>query len=255
MSKCLVVNVLPQLMSQWHAGFALGMSFQMFVVSILLMFVSYSQQSGPLKELSHEYYPVFRCIFFIAFFFSLYGCSLFIWRRTKIEYRSVLRVSKFHTYHLVLRGATSAAYIMFCCFMLYILTLTGGLQGWLAPGHSELKHIFPMLAFVLPALLFFCPYDSATEICFGVTSRGYSQRMGMMRQLLAVLCSPFSDVTFLRTFMADILCSMPRIFTDLQYTICIYATGRYWDRKNEWLTSTHMHAYDTCGAGSSSYVW
>lgn len=235
-------------------GFSLGMSFQMFLVSILLMIVAYSQESGPLKELSHEYYPVFRCIFFIAVFFSLYGCSLFVWRRSKIEYRSVMRVSKFHTYHYVLRGANSVAYIVFICFMLYILTLTGGLEGFVHVD-PNIKHIFPMLAFAIPALLFFCPYDTWTKLCFGVTSRGYTQRIGMLRQLTAVLWSPFTEVTFMRTFMADILCSMPRIFTDLQYTLCIYMTGRYWDKQNEWQEESHMHAYDTCGAGSTTYVW
>ena len=37
----------------------------------------------------------------------------------------------------------------------------------------------------------------------------------------------YCQVTFLRSFIADIFCSMPRIFTDLQYTICIYATGTF----------------------------
>jgi hypothetical protein len=217
------------------------------------MFVSYSQDSGPLKELSHEYYPVFRSIFFIAFFFTLYGCNLFIWRRAKIEYRSVMEVSKFHTYQYVLRGASSTAYIVFCCFMMYILTLTGGLEGIYITKSD--KHIFPMLAFVLPSILFFCPYDHWTELCYGVTSRGYNQRIGMLKQIIAVLCSPFSKVTFIRTFIADILCSMPRIFTDFQYTLCIYITGLYWDEENEWQNETQMHAYDTCGGGSISYMW
>jgi hypothetical protein len=252
---CICVYIYVYTHTHTHTGFSLGMSFQMFVVSILLMIVSYSQQSGPLKELSHEYYPVFRCIFFIAFFFSLYGSSLFIWKRSKINYHRVMKVSKFHTYHYVLRGATSVAYVVFSCFMFYILILTGGLQSTLLHISPNLKHLFPMLAFVLPATIFFCPYDTTTVMCFGVTSRGYAQRIGMVKQLLAVLCSPFSDVTFMRTFMADILCSMPRIFTDLQYTVCIYITGQYWDHQNEWKNSVHMHAYDTCGAGSTTYVW
>jgi hypothetical protein len=31
----------------------------------------------------------------------------------------------------------------------------------------------------------------------------------------------------LRSFIADIFCSMPRVFTDLQYTVCIYTTGTF----------------------------
>ena len=37
----------------------------------------------------------------------------------------------------------------------------------------------------------------------------------------------FCQVTFLRSFIADIFCSMPRVFTDLQYTVCIYVTGTF----------------------------
>jgi hypothetical protein len=79
-------------------GLIIGAALQMFTVSIIIMFVSYSQHSGPLLELSHEYYPVFRCMFFISFFFTLYGGNLFLWRRVKIEYRSVLGVGSSHTY-------------------------------------------------------------------------------------------------------------------------------------------------------------
>lgn len=83
-------------------GFVIGAAIQMFCVSIILMFVSYSQHSGPLIELSHEYYPVFRCMFFVSFFFTLYGGNLFLWRRAKIEYRSVLGVGSSHTYRKLL---------------------------------------------------------------------------------------------------------------------------------------------------------
>jgi hypothetical protein len=79
-------------------GLIIGAALQMLTVSIIIMFVSYSQHSGPLLELSHEYYPVFRCMFFISFFFTLYGGNLFLWRRVKIEYRSVLGVGSSHTY-------------------------------------------------------------------------------------------------------------------------------------------------------------
>jgi hypothetical protein len=82
-------------------GFVIGAAIQMLSVSIILMFVSYSQHSGPLLELSHEYYPVFRCMFFISFFFTLYGANLFLWRRVKIEYRSVLGVGSTHTYRML----------------------------------------------------------------------------------------------------------------------------------------------------------
>lgn len=47
---------------------------------------------------SHEYYPVFRCVFMIALFFTLYGTDLLIWRRMHINYHAVLGVSVHHSY-------------------------------------------------------------------------------------------------------------------------------------------------------------
>jgi len=68
------------------------------MVCFFIMFISASNGAGPIQELSHEYYSVFRAVFFVAFFFSLYGGNLFIWRRARIEYADILHVSYAHTY-------------------------------------------------------------------------------------------------------------------------------------------------------------
>ena len=73
---------------------------RMFMVSTIIMFISTSKDAGPIHELSHEYYPVFRCVFLIAYFFLLYGISIFIWKRSKIDFDRVLRVSYAHTYQV-----------------------------------------------------------------------------------------------------------------------------------------------------------
>ena len=70
------------------------------MVSTIIMFISTSKDAGPIHELSHEYYPVFRCVFLIAYFFLLYGISIFIWKRSKIDFDRVLRVSYAHTYQV-----------------------------------------------------------------------------------------------------------------------------------------------------------
>lgn len=165
----------------------------------------------------------------------------------------------FHLTHLtlpeyVLRGAASSAIVMFTCFMLYVLTITGGFESIHIP-RDRLKHLWPALAFLVPLFSFFCPYDSITQFYYGNVKRAYQQRTGLVSEIFAVLLSPFSHVTFLRSFIADIFCSMPRVFTDFQYTLCIYTTGSFWDVKNEWVNTSSMHAYGTCGAGSPFYVW
>ena len=106
-------------------GIASGASLQLFLVSFLLMFASASKEAGPMRELGHEYYPVFSGVLLISFFFSMYGANMFIWRRANVDYASVLGVTYAHTYQYVLRGSSSTAYITFSMFMLYFLTITG----------------------------------------------------------------------------------------------------------------------------------
>ena len=56
---------------------------------------------------------------------------------------------------------------------------------------------------------------------------GAKQRFSLACTILAVLVSPFSQLTFGRSFVADIFTSMPKIFTDLLFTGCIYSTQHY----------------------------
>ena len=183
-------------------GVSAGAAMQMFLVSFLLMFVSTSDNAGPIRELSHEYYPVFRGVFLLTFFFCLYGTCLFIWHRNKVDYASTLGLSYAHTYQYVLRGSSTISYIIFSCFMLYILTLTGGLDTITFVSQNELKHLWPALAFFGPLLLFFCPFDSVTVCCFGVIRNGFRQRMDLLRDLGKVFSAPFfsSDFRLVRNY-------------------------------------------------------
>ena len=234
-------------------GFSFGASLQSFAVSVILLFLAHSNDAGPIQELSHEYYPIFRGIFLISFFFLLYGASIFIWRRMKVDYLRVFKFSYSHTYQYVLQGSTTCAHIMFSMFIIYVLTITGGFG--IENEARNLKHLWPFLAFILPTILFFTPNDKLTQPFFGVDRNGYKQRIGLIYNIFAVILSPFTEVTFQRAFIADVLCSMPKVFTDLQYTVCIYLTGNIIDTEEEHWTSSESrpHAYETCGNGSSVF--
>ena len=206
-------------------------------------------------------------MFHVTLFFTLYGADLFIWRRAAIDYKSILGVSPHHSYResssipycysyiyvvfwaaeYVIRGSASMAYIVFCCFLMYVLTITGMLSD--VGQVDSLKHLWPALAVFLPVLLFICPTDRIVTPCFGSQSRGYQQRLGFIRNALAVMGTPFTETTFLRSFIADIFCSMPKIFNDMEYTACLYVTGSFWDRPNEWTDETNIHGYYKCGGG------
>lgn len=132
----------------------------------------------------------------------------------------------------VIRGSASMAYIVFTCFLMYILTITGML-----PVINFLKHLWPALAVFLPMIFTLCPSDILVRPCFGKQSKviNYRQRLGLVKNIITVLKTPFTRTTFMRSFIADIFCSMPKIFNDFEYTICLYVTGSFWDRPNEWV--------------------
>ena len=200
-------------------GISCGASAQMLLVTFFLLFLSSYHNTGPLNELSREYYPVFRMIFFILWFFILYGVNLFVWKRYGIGYQELMGIdADLHSYSNVLRGATSLAYVVFTCFVIYALIVAGIIVG---AEESNIKHIFPALALGLPILLYLSP-SNFTKICFGDTDM-VRHRLGFLREFCFVLAAPFVTCTPLRSLIGDILCSMPKTFTDFSYTICLFS--------------------------------
>ncbi len=157
-----------------------------------------------------------------------------------VECIRYISIFTFFTEH-VIRGAASIAYIVFVCFLMYILTITGLLEGLGNP--SIVKHLWPALSLFLPILIFLCPFDSIVAPCFGSRNHGSEQRFGLLREVLAVFATPFTQTTFLRSFIADIFCSMPKIFIDLVYSTCLYVTNSFWDSPGEWVSVSVHNCY------------
>jgi len=209
----------------FRLGLTTGASLQMFIITFFLLFISSNVDVGPLNELSKEYYPVFRMVIYIVWFFSLYGVVLFVLKRYHVDYFTILNLPKEHTYQFMIQGAASTAYIVFMCFMLYVLIISRLLKNTCLSGIS--KHFFPALALILPAGVFLWPVDKQTRLCYGVEESGSRQRYNLLKQIAAVLMSPFSESTRLRGIIADIFCSMPKVFSDMVYTVYLYKDFDY----------------------------
>lgn len=209
-------------MEYFSLGFTAGAALQMLVVTFLLMFIASYHDVGPLNELSKEYYPLFRMIFFILWFWILYGVNVFIWKRYGLAgayYRIYGLNPESHTYQFILRSAASIAYIVFTCFVSYTLILS----GLLGDSSGNLKHVFPALSLVIPFTLYFTTSNRLTRFCFGTEDDHASQRYGLIKEFGYVLAAPFVTCTPLRSLIGDILCSMPKVFLDLSYSICLYS--------------------------------
>ena len=113
----------------------------------------------------------------------------------------------------MIRASLGLACIVFLFFCLYVLTLTSSI--------NTNQHVWPAAAVVSVLLYSVIPFDLCGKW------NGAKQRLSLACTILAVLVSPFSQLTFGRSFVVDIFTSMPKIFTDLLFTGCIYSTQHY----------------------------
>mmetsp|Transcript_40964 Transcript_40964/g.55817 ORF Transcript_40964/g.55817 Transcript_40964/m.55817 type:complete len:309 (-) Transcript_40964:783-1709(-) len=81
---------------------------------------------------------------------------------------------------------------------------------------------WPIVAIASPIVLFLWPWDNPPLFFWRIPGSA-AARLGLWRELLGVLFSGLASTpTLLQTFIADIFCSMPKIFSDLLYSACIY---------------------------------
>ena len=95
----------------------------MLAISVMMI----GSSGKAIQELSSLYYPLFRGLFLLGFFASMYGMLLFAWKRTGIDYAAILGVPPEHNYHSAIRAGFTLVSLNFACFVLYFFTLTVGL--------------------------------------------------------------------------------------------------------------------------------
>lgn len=89
------------------------------------------------------------------------------------------------------------------------------------PGARHFRDALPVMAFLSPLLVLVWPGDRAPLGC-GRTRGASAARAALVLEFLGpVLASPFSEVTFARTLVAAVLTSLPKIFADAQYALCV----------------------------------
>ena len=218
-------------------GLQAGIALQMLAVSVLMV----TSSGNAVSELSSLYYPLFRGLFLVGFFASMYGMLLFAWKRTGIDYAAILGVPAEHNYHSMIRAGFTLVSLNFACFVLYFLTLSLGL--------TPSKDVWPAAAVVI-----FVAYLAA-PVSWMAEWNDAAQRAGLARTVGRVLIAPISATTFTHSFVADVFTSMPKCFSDLFYTLCIYASGEapwgagHWKNK----VSAFSHGLTVCTDSNLPY--
>lgn len=157
-------------------------------------------------------YPVLSMFSLLFLHFFLYGCNIFAWRKTRINYSFIFELSptkdlKYRDVFLICTmSMTAVVGVLFIHLSL------------MAKGYSYTQiQVIPGLLLLISLLLLVCPLNIVYK----------SSRYRLLRVLRNIVLSPLYKVVMLDFFMADQLCSQVPMLRNLEYVTCYYITGSY----------------------------
>lgn len=157
-------------------------------------------------------YPLLSMFSLLFLHFFLYGCNIFMWRKTRINYSFIFELSTTRElkYRDVFLICTMSMAVVIGVLFVHLSLMDKGYsysQVELIPG-------FLLLAFML---LLVCPINIVYK----------SSRYRLINVLRNIILSPLYKVVMLDFFMADQLCSQVPMLRNLEYVSCYYITGSY----------------------------
>ncbi|KAG5521453.1 hypothetical protein RHGRI_033871 [Rhododendron griersonianum] len=157
--------------------------------------------------------PVCFHMFSLLFLhFFLYGCNIFMWRKTRINYTFIFELAptkdlKYRDVFLIC--TTSMTAVMGVLFVHLFLVAKGY-------SYSQVQAI-PALLLLVFLLLLVCPFNIFYK----------SSRYRFLQVIRNIILSPLYKVVMLDFFMADQLCSQVPMLRNLEYVACYYITGSF----------------------------
>ncbi|KAH7834220.1 hypothetical protein Vadar_013867 [Vaccinium darrowii] len=157
-------------------------------------------------------YPVLSMFSLLFLHFFLYGCNIFMWRKTWINYTFIFELAptkdlKYRDVFLIC--TTSMTAVMGVLFVHLSLVAKGY-------SYSQVQAI-PALLLLVFLLLLVCPFNIFHK----------SSRFRFLRVIRNIILSPLYKVVMLDFFMADQLCSQVPMLRNLEYVACYYITGSF----------------------------
>ncbi|KAJ0095339.1 hypothetical protein Patl1_16550 [Pistacia atlantica] len=168
-------------------------------------------------------YPVLRqlteptfyiCSMFTLLFlhFFLYGCNIFMWRKTRINYSFIFELAptKELKYRDVFLICTTSMTAVVGVLFIHLSLVTKGYS------YTQVEAIPGLLPLIF-LLLLVCPFNIFYR----------SSRYRFICVIRNIILSPLYKVLMLDFFMADQLCSQVPMLRNLEYVACYYITGSY----------------------------
>eukprot|EP01105_Mastigella_eilhardi_P018860 TRINITY_DN43_c0_g1_i7.p1 TRINITY_DN43_c0_g1~~TRINITY_DN43_c0_g1_i7.p1 ORF type:complete len:325 (+),score=70.19 TRINITY_DN43_c0_g1_i7:74-1048(+) len=194
-----------------RVGLFFGVSVVLFVV--LVYWVITTNVIGG-DEADIPALHAYRMVGLVILLVWTWGADEYFWTRNKIDHVLILGFDprRHHTYHAMFEGASCLTVVWLFFFLTYVIAKSDDLTPL-----DFLKLLDPHLY----ALIFF-----AVSLVFMLLYQLRSQ-FWLLKTLLQIVCTPFTESSFKVNFMTDQLNSLSIIFYDAEHTAC-YFLYDYW---------------------------
>lgn len=210
-------------MVTFFVGLFTGCFVSLFCVYAILAHLSGIFSANTEAAYMETVYPVFSVFALLCLHLFMYGCNLFMWKSTRINYNFIFEFSP----NTALKYRD--AFLLCTTFMTAVVAAMVVHLLLRASGFSPSKiDAIPGILLLISICLLICPIDifyRPTRYCF-------------LRIIRNIICSPFYKVLMVDFFMADQLTSQIPLLRHLESTACYFLAGSF-----------KTHHYDTCKNG------
>ncbi|XP_076944187.1 phosphate transporter PHO1-like, partial [Bidens hawaiensis] len=210
-------------MVTFFVGLFTGSFVTMFAVYAILAHISGMFSPKTETDYVETVYPVFSMFALLSLHLFMYGCNLFLWKATSINYNFIFefQASTALKYRDAFLIGTSMMTAVVSAMVLHLVLVSKGFSP------SEVDTIPGILLLIFIGLLI-CPLNifyRPTRYCF-------------LRVIRNIVCSPLYKVLLVDFFMADQLTSQIPLLRHMESTACYFLAGSF-----------KTHEYQTCKSG------
>ncbi|KAL7196663.1 hypothetical protein ACSBR1_036641 [Camellia fascicularis] len=185
-------------------------------------------------------YPVLSMFSLLFLHFFLYGCNIFMWRKTRINYSFIFELAptkelKYRDVFLICTTSMTAVVgVLFVHLSLVAKKYS----------YSHVKAIPGLLLLVFVTFLV-CPLNIFYK----------SSRYRFLRVIRNIILSPLYKVVMLDFFMADQLCSQVPMLRNLEYVACYYISGSFENQDYGYCTKNKNYRDLAYAVSFLPYYW
>ncbi|GAB4843099.1 Acid phosphatase pho1 [Ancistrocladus abbreviatus] len=210
-------------MTTFFVGLFTGCFISMFIVYAMLAHMSGMFSRGSPPTYMETVYPIFSMFALLSLHLFMYGCNLFMWKTTRVNYNFIFEFStktalKSRDAFLI---CTSLMTTVIGTMIIHLIFKASGVPP------SQVDALPGLLLLIFIALLI-CPLN----ILYRPT------RYFFLRVIRNIVFSPFYKVVMVDFFMADQLTSQIPLLRHMETTACFFIARNF-----------ETHHFDTCKSG------